>query len=208
MQSGSAVRLLLVEDDPMIGKALAQGLQRAGFAVDWARDGRGAELAMANGVYHAVVLDLGLPRKDGFDVLREARAKGNNVPVLIVSARDALPDRIGGLDAGADDYVSKPFDFDELVARLRALLRRHAGSGTPRLECGALVLDPVARSVSLRGVPGAVQSTEALEEAVYGWRQELDSNAIQVHLHNLRRKLGAETIRNVRGVGYRVVAVS
>ena len=226
MQSGPAVRLLLVEDDPMIGKALAQGLQRAGFAVDWARDGRGAELAMANGVYHAVVLDLGLPRKDGFDVLREARAKGNNVPVLIVSARDALPDRIGGLNAGADDYVSKPFDFDELVARLRALLRRHAGSGTPRLECGALVLDPVARSVSLRGVPvalsarefailealmrvpGAVQSTEALEEAVYGWRQELDSNAIQVHLHNLRRKLGAETIRNVRGVGYRVVAVS
>jgi two-component system response regulator QseB len=220
------MRLLLVEDDPMIGKAVSLGLQRAGFAVDWARDGRAAELAMGNGVYQAVVLDLALPRKDGFDVLREARAKGDNVPVLIVTARDALADRVNGLNAGADDYVTKPFELEELVARLRALIRRHAGSGTPLRECGALVLDPVARTVTLRGapvalsgrefaileallrVPGAVQSAEALEEAVYGWRDELGSNAVQVHLHNLRRKLGAETIRNVRGVGYRVVALS
>jgi two-component system response regulator QseB len=217
------VRVLLVEDDPMIGKAVSQGLQRAGFSVDWVRDGRDAELSMANGVYQAVVLDLGLPRKDGFDVLREARARGDHVPVLVATARDALGDRVAGLNAGADDYVVKPFDLEELVARLRALIRRHAGRGTPCLECGALVLDPIARTVRLRGepvllsarefalleallrVPGAVQSTEALQDAVYGWRDELGSNAVQVHLHNLRKKLGAETIKNVRGVGYRVL---
>jgi two-component system response regulator QseB len=219
------VRVLLVEDDPMIGKALAQGLQRAGFAVDWTEDGRAAELAMANRVYQAVVLDLGLPRKDGFDVLSAARERGNDVPVLVATARDSLADRVGGLNAGADDYLAKPFDLEELVARLRALIRRHAGRCAPRLECGALLLDPVQRCVRLRGqevqlsarefallealmrVPGAVCSPESLEESVYGWRDEVASNAIQVHLHNLRKKLGAETIRTVRGVGYRVVAV-
>jgi two-component system response regulator QseB len=223
--AGSIVRVLLVEDDPMIGKALVQGLGRAGFAVDWAADGRAAELAMADGVYDAVVLDLGLPRKDGFDVLREARARGNDVPVLVATARDALAERVSGLDAGADDYLTKPFDLEELVARLRALIRRGAGRAAPRLECGALVLDPVQHSVRLRGrpvpvsgrefailealmrVPGAVRSPEALEQAVYGWHDEVGSNAIQVHLHNLRKKLGAETIKTVRGVGYRVVDV-
>ena len=218
------MRLLLVEDDPMIGKALSQGLARAGFVVDWARDGRAAELSIANGVYQAVVLDLGLPRKDGFVLLRELRARGDSVPVLVASARDALADRVASLNAGADDYLVKPFDLEELVARLHALARRHAGSGTPSLECGGLSLDPIGRRVTLHGaavsvsgrelailealmrVPGAVLSATALEDAVYGWHDGLGSNAIQVHLHNLRRKLGAETIRTVRGVGYRVVA--
>ena len=204
----------------MIGKAVEQGLARAGFTVDWARDGRASELAIANGVYGAVVLDLGLPGKDGLEVLATARARRNHVPVLIATARDAVADRIAGLNAGADDYVVKPFDLDELIARIRALLRRHAGSGAPRLECGPLVLDPVARTVALRGVPvelsarefavlealmqrpGAVLSRSALEEAVYGWNEEVGSNAVEVHLHHLRRKLGAELIRTVHGVGY------
>jgi two-component system response regulator QseB len=216
------LRLLLVEDDPMIGKAVRLGLGQAGFTVDWVRDGRAAELSMATGVYHAVILDLGLPRKDGIDVLKGARALGNQVPVLIVTARDSVADRIGGLNAGADDYVIKPFDLEEVVARLRALIRRHAGSGSPELVRGSLVLDPVSRSVRLKGAavelsarefsvlealmqkPGAVLSCEALEEAVYGWDREVGSNAIEVHLHHLRKKLGVDVIKNVRGVGYRV----
>ena len=219
------MRILLVEDDPMIGKAAALGLQRAGFTVDWARDGRAAELSIANGVYQAVVLDLALPRKDGLDVLREARDRGEVVPVIVVTARDSVAERVAGLNAGADDYLVKPFDLDELVARLHALIRRHAGRATPRYECGALVLDPVARRVQLRGaavalsgrefailaalmrVPGAVLSVEALEDAVYGWHDEPDSNAIQVHVHHLRRKLGADIVRNVRGCGYRIAEV-
>ncbi len=217
------MRLLLVEDDPMIGRAVRQGLQDAGFAVDWAIDGREAELALADAVHDLVVLDLGLPRKDGMALLRELRARRHPVPVLVATARDAVADRIAGLNAGADDYVLKPFDLDELVARVRALLRRRAGHGSPVLECGALSLDPVQREVHLRGEPvalsarefslleslmqrpGAVLSREQLEDAVYGWQQEVGSNAIEVHLHHLRRKLGADTIRNVRGVGYRLV---
>ncbi len=216
------MRLLLVEDDAMIGKAVRQGLVAAGFAVDWATDGREAELALANGVYDLVVLDLGLPRKDGMALLAGLRAAGQRVPVLIASARDAVPDRIAGLEAGADDYVLKPFDLDELIARVRALLRRHAGSGSALLSCGPLVLDPARRTVALDGAdvalsarefavlealmqrPGAVLSREALEEKVYGWGEEVGSNAIEVHLHHLRRKLGSQRIRNVRGVGYRV----
>ena len=218
------MRLLLVEDDHMIGRAVRQGLGDAGFAVDWVMDGNAAERALANGVYDLALLDLGLPGQDGMAVLKLLRRGGNSVPVLIVTARDAVADRIAGLNAGADDYVLKPFDLDELIARVRALLRRHAGAGSPLLECGALALDPVRKEVRLKGEivslsarefallevllqrPGAVLSREQLEDSVYGWSEEIGSNAIEVHLHNLRRKLGAETIRNVRGVGYKVVA--
>ena len=217
------MRLLLVEDDAMIGRAVRQGLGDAGFTVDWATDGRAAELALANGVYDLAVLDLGLPGKDGMTVLRELRARRDPLPVLIVTARDAVPDRIEGLNAGADDYVLKPFDLDELVARVRALLRRQAGGAVPVLQAGELTLDTVRREVFLEGReirlsarefallealmrrPGAVLSRERLEDAVYGWGEEVGSNAVEVHLHNLRRKLGAETILNVRGVGYKVV---
>lgn len=218
------MRLLLVEDDQMIGAAMRQGLSDSGFTVDWVSDGPSAERALAHGVYQLAVLDLGLPGKDGMTVLRELRARRDHLPVLVVTARDAVADRIAGLNAGADDYVLKPFDLDELVARLRALARRHAGSGTPLLECGGLVLDPVRRELQLHGTPvslsarefsllhalmqrpGAVLSREQLEDALYGWQQEVGSNAVEVHLHHLRRKLGADTIRNVRGVGYKVVA--
>ncbi len=218
------MRLLLVEDDAMIGRAVRQGLGDAGFTVDWATDGRAAELALANGVYDLALLDLGLPAKDGMTVLRELRARRDPLPVLIVTARDAVADRIAGLNAGADDYVLKPFDLDELVARVRALLRRRAGAAVPVLQCGDLTLDPVRREVrrgdqeiqlsprefalleALMQRPGAVLSREQLEDAVYGWGEEVGSNAVEVHLHNLRRKLGPETIRNVRGVGYKVAA--
>jgi DNA-binding response OmpR family regulator len=218
------MRLLLVEDDTMIGRAVRQGLGDAGFSVDWVRDGRAAGLALASGVYDVAVLDLGLPGKDGMAVLGELRARRDPLPVVVVTARDAVADRIAGLNAGADDYVLKPFDLDELVARVRALLRRNAGGGSPLMECGKLSLDPLRREVRLAGQPvqlsarefsllealmrrpGAVLSREQLEDAVYGWGQEVGSNAVEVHLHNLRRKLGANTIRNVRGVGYKVAA--
>ena len=216
------MRILLIEDDAMIGKAVRDGLTQAGFAVDWVTDGRAADLSLANGVYDLAVLDLGLPKKDGMAILATLRGLGNGLPILIASARDTVRDRIAGLEAGADDYVLKPFDLDELVARVRALLRRHAGSGSPLMSFGALVLDPAKKSVSRAGVPidlstkefailealmrrpGAVLSREKLEESVYGWGEEVGSNAVEVHLHHLRKKLGAATIRNVRGVGYRV----
>jgi two-component system response regulator QseB len=218
------MRLLLIEDDTMVGKAMRLGLTQAGLVVDWVQDGRAAELALANGVYALAILDLGLPRQDGMVILTALRAAGNSVPVLIASARDTVRDRIAALDAGADDYILKPFDLDELVARVRALLRRQAGSGVPLLRCGALVLDPVRRLVTLRGGavelsarefavlealmqrPGALLSREQIEDAVYGWGEEVGSNAVEVHLHHLRRKLGPAVIVNVRGVGYRVTA--
>jgi DNA-binding response OmpR family regulator len=217
------MRLLLVEDDNMIGRAMRQGLGDAGFVVDWVMDGKAAELALANGVYDLVLLDLGLPGKDGMALLRDLRRRRDAIPVMVVTARDAVSDRIAGLNEGADDYVLKPFDLYELVARVRAVLRRRAGNASPLLECGGLVLDPVRREVRLdeQAVslsakefallellmqrPGAVLSREQLEDALYGWEREVGSNAVEVHLHNLRRKLGADTIRNVRGVGYKVV---
>jgi two-component system, OmpR family, response regulator QseB len=216
------MRILLIEDDAMIGKAVRSGLADAGFAVDWVTDGRAAELALANDVYDLAVLDLGLPKKDGMAILASMRSMGNAMPVLIASARDAVRDRIAGLEAGADDYVLKPFDLDELLARVRALLRRNAGSGSPLLKFGSLMLDPLRKLVTqgdatvdlsakefavleaLMRRPGAVLSRAQLEESVYGWGDEVGSNAIEVHLHHLRKKLGAAVIKNVRGVGYRV----
>lgn len=216
------MRILLIEDDAMIGKAVRSGLADAGFVVDWVTDGRAAELALANDVYDLAVLDLGLPKKDGMAILASMRSMGNAMPVLIASARDAVRDRIAGLEAGADDYVLKPFDLDELVARVRALLRRNAGSGSPLLKFGSLMLDPLRKLVTrgdatvdlsakefavleaLMQRPGAVLSRAQLEESVYGWGNEVGSNAIEVHLYHLRKKLGAAVIKNVRGVGYRV----
>lgn len=218
------MRVLLVEDDAMIGRAVQHGLRHTGFSIDWVTDGASGQAAAANGVYDAVILDLGLPRLDGMSLLKALRLRGDLVPVLIISARDAVADRIEGLNAGADDYLLKPFDLDELVARLRALLRRHAGAASGIMTAGALSLDPVARQVTLAGnelsltakefalleallrKPGAVLSRERLEESIYGWGEEVGSNAVEVHLHNLRRKLGATLIRNVRGVGYKIAA--
>lgn len=219
------MRLLLIEDDVMVGRALQQGLVQAGFSVDWVRDGRQAELSLTDHNHDLAILDLGLPQVDGMDVLKALRTRGNSLPVLIASARDTVRDRIAGLEAGADDYVLKPFDLDELIARVRALLRRHAGSGSPVLRCGTLSLDPSKRLVTLNDElvelsarefsllealmqrPGDVLSREKLEESIYGWGEEVASNAIEVHLHHLRRKLGTQRIRNVRGVGYRLVEV-
>ena len=217
------MRLLLIEDDAMIGRAVQSGLARAGFTVDWTTDGSSGEAAVANAVYDAVLLDLGLPRVDGLSLLRRLRDRRDTVPVLIISARDAVAQRIAGLNAGADDYLLKPFDLDELVARVRALLRRHAGSATTVMTAGPLSLDPTQHVATLDGQeltltgkefalleallrrPGAVLSRERLEESIYGWGEEVGSNAIEVHLHNLRRKLGGQFIKNIRGVGYRIV---
>jgi two-component system response regulator QseB len=216
------MRLLLVEDDPMIGEGVRKGLRQDGFTVDWVRDGPAAELAAANDVYDLVVLDLGLPRKDGLDVLAALRRKGNSVPVLILTARDAVADRVKGLDAGADDYVLKPFDLDELAARIRALLRRRAGRADAVIQYGELTLNTSTREATLRGKeialsarefalieallerPGAILSRAQLEDRLYGWGEEVESNTVEVYIHSLRRKLGADFIRNVRGVGYRV----
>jgi two-component system response regulator QseB len=216
------MRVLVVEDDPMIGRAVADGLQGEGHAVDLVRDGAAAELALLHGPYDLAVLDLGLPRKDGFDVLKSLRRARIEVPVLIITARDAVADRIAGLDHGADDYMVKPFDLDEFLARARAVVRRRAGRASPEIAYGALTVDPVKRSVTFRGSPvelsarefavlealmrepGAVVSRTKLEDSVYGWGEEVGSNSVEVHLHHLRRKLDPALIRNVRGVGYRV----
>jgi two-component system response regulator QseB len=216
------MRLLLVEDDSMIGAAAQQGLRSEGHTVDWVRDGREAEIAVGNGVYDLVLLDLGLPRRDGLSILRGLRAKGENVPVLIVTARDAVSDRIAGLDAGADDYLVKPFDLDELSARVRAVLRRRAGRADSVMRRGALELDTAARRVTWKGKevtlsareyallealadrPGAFLTRAQLEERLYGWDEEIASNAVEVHIHALRRKLDPGVIRNVRGMGYTI----
>ena len=217
------MKLLLAEDDPMIGASMEQGLRLAGFAVDWVRDGKAAEETLLTGSYALLLLDLGLPRQDGLSLLKKIRQLENAVPVLVVTARDAVADRIAGLNLGADDYLVKPFDLDELVARVRALIRRRGGRARPELKLGGLNLDPIQREVHLDGArlslsqreftllealmeqPGTVLSKEQLESRIYGWQDEVMSNAVEVHLHNLRRKLGAAWIRNVRGVGYKVV---
>lgn len=217
------MKLLLAEDDPMIGASVEQGMRRAGFVVDWCRDGKAAELALGTGTYALLMLDLGLPKQDGLELLRKLRRAGSDIPVLIVTARDAVGDRVAGLNLGADDYLIKPFDLDELEARARALIRRRAGRTLPTLSLGALLLDPVSHEATLGGQrlslsqrefallevlmeqPNKVYSREDLEERMYGWDEEISSNAIEVHIHNLRRKLGKNWIRNVRGVGYKIV---
>jgi len=216
------MRVLLAEDDPMIGASIRQGLRQDGFTVDWAEDGRAAELALAEDVHDALVLDLGLPKRSGLELLGTMRRRGDARPVLILTARDAVADRIAGLDAGADDYMVKPFDLDELSARLRALLRRSSGRSAPMVVHGEVELDPATREVHLRGElvalsprefalleallarPGAILSRAQLEDKLYGWSDAVESNAVEVHIHSLRRKLGADFIRNVRGVGWRV----
>lgn len=214
------MRILLAEDDSLIGEGLRAGLRQLGFHVDWVRDGEAAERELRAHPYAAAVLDLGLPLKDGMDVLIEVRRAGSAVPVLVLTARDAVPDRIRGLNIGADDYVIKPVDLHELAARLRALIRRAHGQPQERLRIRDVVLDPAARTVQLEGESVAlsarefdllhvlmlhadqVLSREQLEQHLYSWGREVESNAIEVHIHNLRRKLGAALIHTVRGVGY------
>jgi len=214
------MRILLVEDDPLLGDGLRAGLRQLGFQVDWVRDGAAAERELRSGVYAATVLDLGLPLKDGMEVLAGLRAAGLALPVLVLTARDAVTDRVRGLDAGADDYVLKPVDLHELAARLRALVRRAHGQPQECLTAQDVVLDPAARTVRRAGVPvvlagrefdllhvlmlnaGRVLSREQLEQHLYSWGREVESNAIEVHIHHLRRKLGAALIQTVRGVGY------
>jgi two-component system response regulator QseB len=214
------MRLLLVEDDSMIGAAAQEGLRGEGHTVDWVRDGREAESAANGGAYDAVLLDLGLPRKDGLSILKAWRARRLMVPVVIITARDAVSDRVAGLDAGADDYLVKPFDLDELSARLRAVIRRRAGRSESVVKHGTLEIDTAARRVRWKGQevglsareyallealadrPGAYLSRAQLEERLYGWDEEIASNAVEVHIHGLRRKLDPDLIRNVRGLGY------
>jgi len=216
------MRLLLVEDDAMLGETVRRALRQQGHAVDWARDGEEAELAAAGEPYDVVLLDLGLPRRGGLEVLRGLRRRGLGVPVLILTAQDGVADRVSGLDAGADDYLVKPFDLDELAARIRALHRRSGGRADPVIRHGRLTLDPAAHQVLLGGVPvdlsprefsllerllqhpGRPVSRARLEEAIYGWGEQVESNAVEVHVHSLRRKLGPEWIKTLRGVGYMV----
>ncbi|MDP2792511.1 MAG: response regulator [Sulfurisoma sp.] len=216
------MRILIVEDDRLLGEGILAGIRQAGFAADWVQDGAAALAAAQSEPFSAVVLDLGLPRLSGLDVLRELRAKRNAIPVLILTARDTSKDVIAGLDAGGDDYMIKPFDLGELAARLRALIRRSAGGAAPLLQHGELTLDPAARSVRWQGhavelAPrefallhelllgaGRVLTRAQLEAKLYPWGEEVESNALEVHIHHLRKKLAPELIRTVRGVGYMV----
>ena len=216
------MRILLVEDDPELGDGLAIGLRQAGFAVDWLRDGHAADLALRDEGFDLVVLDLGLPRLSGMEVLKRARDRGQSLPILILTARDATGDKVSGLDAGADDYLVKPIDLDELSARIRALTRRSAGRAAPLLVHGELAIDLAAHRVTLAGQAvelsgrefsllhmllenaGRVLTRSQLEQSLYGWRDEPDSNALEVHIHHLRKKLGSELIRTLRGVGYTI----
>lgn len=216
------MRLLLVEDDTMIGESVLDLLRADHYAVDWVKDGEMAETALRTQTYDLVLLDLGLPRRDGLTVLRSLRARKERIPVLIATARDSVEQRIEGLDAGADDYVLKPYDLDELLARIRALLRRAAGRAEPVYEHRGVSINPATREVMvgdeavvlsarewavlepLLARPGMVLSRTQIEEKLYGWKDEISSNAVEVYIHGLRKKLGAELIQNVRGVGYMV----
>lgn len=216
------MRILLVEDDELLGDGIEAGLKQAGYAVDWVRDGMAGELALANEHYDAAVLDINLPRQSGLDVLKKRRAQHDATPILLLTARDGVHDRVTGLDSGADDYLIKPFALAELTARLRALTRRGSGRSNPTIVHGTLTLDPAAHQVRQNGLEvalsprefsllelmlekrGHVLSKAQLESALYGWGEEVESNSVEVHIHHLRRKLGSELIRTLRGVGYMI----
>jgi DNA-binding response OmpR family regulator len=216
------LRVLLVEDDALLGDGVRAGLKLAGYTVDWVRDGEAARLALLDHAYQACVLDLGLPKRGGLSVLKDLRERGNLLPVLILTARDGSADKIAGLDAGADDYLTKPFDLPELQARLRALLRRAGGTATPTLEHAGVVLDPASKRVTRDGEVVSLSAREytllldllrhrnhirtraQLEESLYSWGEETGSNTVEVYVHHLRRKLGADFIRTVRGLGYQL----
>lgn len=216
------MRVLLIEDDPMIGDAVVEALQDAAYAVDWAHDGEAGLALLACQRYDMVLVDLGLPKMDGYAVLSRIRQKDVHVPILVVTARDGLDDIEKGLDLGADDYVCKPFEFRELLARMRAVARRKAGSAAPILSNGEIDLDPASREISYHGQtlrmtsreyslmqalllrPGAILSRRELEERIYSWDQEIDSNAVEFLIHSIRKKLGTDIIRNVRGLGWMV----
>ena len=217
------MRVLLVEDDPMIGNAVLAALKDASYAVDWLRNGQTAINSLSSQHYDLVLLDLGLPGQDGLLVLKAIRSKDNPVPVLIISARDGVDDRIRGLDGGADDYVLKPFEMRELLARMRAVIRRKGGSAAPELNNGIIFLDPATRQVRVNDAeslplsnrefallqalmlrPGAILSRAELEERIYGWGEEVESNVVEFLIHALRKKLGSQVIKNVRGVGWMV----
>lgn len=220
------MRLLLVEDDRAVGQGIRVALGSEGYTLDWLQDGASALHALRSERFDLLLLDLGLPRLDGLDLLRQIRAEQQSLPVLILTARDGTPDRIAGLDAGADDYLVKPFDVDELKARVRALLRRSQGRAQPLLEHGQISLDPSTQQVSFNGVeiamtpmeyqllhqlmirPGKVVTRERLSSTLYGWQDKVESNTLEVLIHNLRKKLSAELIRTVRGVGYRIETAS
>jgi DNA-binding response OmpR family regulator len=214
------MRVLLVEDDGMIARGLQTALRQSNFAVDWVADGKSADAALQDSVFDVVLLDLGLPQLDGLDVLRAMRQRRCATPVIILTARDEVQNRIAGLDAGADDYIVKPFDLDEVMARMRSVMRRAAGRGDPVIQHGDLRLNPVSHTVERNGEPvnlsahefsvleallqrpGAVLSRSQLEDRLYGWDEQIGSNAVEVYIHGLRRKLGNEAIRTLRGVGY------
>jgi DNA-binding response OmpR family regulator len=216
------LRILLVEDDALLGDGIRAGLKLADYAVDWVRDGEAACLALLDHSYQACVLDLGLPKRDGLSVLNDLRQRGNQLPVLILTARDSSADKIAGLDAGADDYLTKPFDLPELQARLRALIRRAGGAATPTLEHAGVVLEPASKRVTRDGQPVTLSAREytllhdllshkshirtrsQLEESLYAWGEETGSNTVEVYVHHLRKKLGADFIRTVRGLGYQL----
>lgn len=216
------MRVLLVEDDALLGDGIRAGLKLADYAVDWVRDGEAARLALLEPVYDACVLDLGLPRRGGLSVLEELRVRGGRLPVLILTARDTQADIVAGLDAGADDYLTKPFDLSELQARMRALIRRAAGGASATLACDEVVIDPATKRVTAAGREITLSAREyallhdlilhkqcirtraQLEESLYAWGEEKESNTVEVYIHHLRKKLGADFIATVRGLGYRV----
>jgi DNA-binding response OmpR family regulator len=220
------MRFLLVEDDRMIGDSLRAALRMDGHAVDWVRDAAAAQSTLASERFDLVLLDLGLPQGDGLEVLRTLRSRGDAVPVIVLTARDGPGDKVAGLDAGADDYLVKPFDLDELGARIRAVLRRQSGRAQPLLQHGGVTLDPATRQVMRDGQPvllsareyavlellmqrpGAVLSRAMIEDRLYGWGEEIESNAVSVYVHQLRKKLGADFIRSMRGVGYFLAAAN
>jgi len=216
------MRILLVEDDPHIGAAIASALEDAGMAADWVTDGTAALASVEAGSFELMLLDIGLPKRDGLSVLKHLRQRSNSIPVIMITARDAVEDRIAGLDLGADDYLVKPFLIDELMARIRAVVRRHSGKAQPLLTSGDITIDPASKaaaynneSLELTGKeyrllhslllsPGRIYSREELEEKVYGWDEEVNSNAIEFLIHNLRKKTDKRAIKNVRGLGWMV----